>query len=115
MLVAVAAGGVFLAVASAEVGNPGVYELNHHHPVAGHVFTALVVLDAPGMDAIGVIACPEATVNGHQLTALQAAFSGSVGRNALVCSYRIPRDATGRLSVHVSRVPWSWMIWGRRA
>lgn len=123
VLVAITAGAVYLAVASAgDVLSAGVFELNPHHPTAGRVFTAFVVLPAPNADAVGFQSCPPATIDGKRVQTAQARFSASAtpgvpsgSPNAMTCSYLIPAGTGGHVFRGLTVFPdhAQWTIRGR--
>ena len=122
VLVAIAAGGVYLAVASAgDVLSAGVFELNPHHPTAGRVFTAFVILPAANSDAVGFQSCPPAVIDGKRVQTAQARFPSSAPGvppgtpNVMTCSYLIPPGTGGHVFRGQTIFPGhaQWTIRGR--
>lgn len=112
LTVATALAATGILVASSAGGPPpptfAHFGVTHARPVAGRVFTGLTI--TPATYAIERVSC-DATVKGATLRARQRRFydSGVVGPAAITCSWKIPANARGTLSVDVT----DWTADGR--
>jgi hypothetical protein len=97
----VAASGA-IADGSPPFGSPGTvttifFEPSHHRPVAGQVFTALVVVDTLATSGDGFTAnCGQAVLGRKHWYGSQRSFFIGGDRDAVVCSWRIPARSAGR-------------------
>lgn len=112
-VLAALAAGVYLTVASAhQTPFSGTYEQNFRQPTAGTVFTAEAIYDSSTTFAL-YDRCHYATIGNRNLAPVRSAFWGSVGRNVIVCAYRIPAATAGRtlrLKTPVSPGYFTWTV-----
>ncbi|HZT93342.1 MAG TPA: hypothetical protein VE985_02545 [Gaiellaceae bacterium] len=83
-----------------------VFERSHHRPVAGKLFTGVVVVDMSATsDNLSVSCGPGVIGHKHWYGSQHSFFAGS-DRNVVVCEWRIPKAAAGKVfrAVAVSAV-----------
>lgn len=96
LLVLLAAGSVWLTLASAEPVPATIsFEFTQQRPVAGHFFNGLVILEAGGASGFSA-SCGQAFVGRKQLPEQQHSFFKDSERNAVVCAWLVPKGDAGR-------------------